>query len=258
MFKRISGLPEGVPDPVVTPRVSDYFRRCCQRPYGATCCETLTPRRRDMNSRSTREWLFAVAICTGLALTNRSGSALPQDPASTSTTGSVVPRLVRFDGTVTSAKGPVTLTFSMYELEEGGTPLWSETQQVQLDEQGHYTVLLGAAQPEGLPLDLFTSGKARWLGVQPELPGATEQPRVLLVGMPYALKAADADTLGGLPASAFAMAAAGSAASGAAAPTTSPQGGSSGAGALNPLASTITGSGTANTLAIFTGASTIG
>ncbi|HZT32016.1 MAG TPA: tail fiber domain-containing protein [Bryobacteraceae bacterium] len=74
------------------------------------------------------------------------------------------------------------------------------------DLQGRYTVLLGANSRDGLPLDLFTNGTARWLGVQPALPGAGEQPRVLLVGVPYALKAADADTVGGLPASAFVQA----------------------------------------------------
>jgi len=35
-----------------------------------------------------------------------------------------------------------------------------------------------------LPLDLFVSGKSLWLGVQPELPGQGEQPRVLLVAVP--------------------------------------------------------------------------
>jgi hypothetical protein len=107
-----------------------------------------------------------------------------------------------------------TYTFSngdkyVGELRDGplingqGVRTWSEIQNVPLDEQGYYTVLLGAMQPNGLPLDLFTTGKARWLGVQPQLAGVAEQPRVLLVGVPYALKAADADTLGGQPASAF-------------------------------------------------------
>src|SRR5215469_6526547 len=143
--------------------------------------------------------------------------ARPQQNSNSATAASptVVPRLVSFSGAIKDAAGnPVTgaaeVTFSLYNFQEGGSPLWVETQKLQLDEQGHYTVLLGATQPEGLPLDLFTSGQAQWLGVQPELPGAPDQPRVLLVGMPYALKAADADTLGGLPASAFAMAAAGS------------------------------------------------
>jgi hypothetical protein len=122
-----------------------------------------------------------------------------------------VPRLVRFDGVVKDRlgrpqSGTVALTFSIYELQEGGTALWMETQTAQLDDQGRYSVLLGAMQPEGLPLDLFTSGKARWLGVQPDLPGVAEQPRVLLVGVPYALEAANAETLNGKPASAFVLA----------------------------------------------------
>ena len=90
--------------------------------------------------------------------------------------------------------------------QEGGAPLWLETQNVALDAKGRYDVLLGAEHAEGVPMDVFTSGEARWLGVQAQgQPG--EQPRVLLVSVPYALKAADASTLGGLPASAFVLAA---------------------------------------------------
>ena len=44
----------------------------------------------------------------------------------------------------------------------------------------------------------------RWLGVEGLDIQATA--RVLLVSVPYALKAADAETLGGLPASAFVLA----------------------------------------------------
>jgi len=121
---------------------------------------------------------------------------------------SVVPRLVQFSGVVKDASGKptsgaVAMTFSLYELQTGGTPLWSETQTLTLDDQGHYSVLLGASSVQGLPLDLFTSGAAKWLGVQPQVAGIGEEPRVLLVGVPYALKAADADTLGGKPASAY-------------------------------------------------------
>ena len=43
-----------------------------------------------------------------------------------------------------------------------------------------------------------------WLGVEGQ--DIQETPRVLLVSVPYALKAADAETLGGLPASAFVLA----------------------------------------------------
>jgi hypothetical protein len=52
-----------------------------------------------------------------------------------------------------------------------------------------------------LPSTLFAAGEARWLGVQ--MSGQAEQPRVMLLAVPYAMKAGDAETLGGLPASAF-------------------------------------------------------
>ncbi|HZU25765.1 MAG TPA: hypothetical protein VFA04_09590, partial [Bryobacteraceae bacterium] len=119
-----------------------------------------------------------------------------------------VPHLVNFNGAVRDATGqplagPQALTFSIYADTTSRTPLWQETQSVQTDEQGRYTVHLGAATANGIPLELFTSSQPLWLGVQPQTTGAAEQPRVLLVSAPYALKAADADTLGGKPASAF-------------------------------------------------------
>jgi len=118
----------------------------------------------------------------------------------------VVPRLVRFSGMLKDAAGQplhgaVEVSFLLYKEEAAGEPLWFETQTVEADAQGRYSVLLGAMHPDGLPIDLFTSGEARWLGVSVgRLP---EQQRVLLVAVPYALKAADADTLGGKPATAF-------------------------------------------------------
>ena len=118
-----------------------------------------------------------------------------------------VPRVVRMTGTFAPANGlpssPVeTVTLAIYADETGGAPLWQETQYVTLDAAGRYAVLLGATQPEGLPVDLFASGDARWLGRRFERVGEPEQARVLLASVPYALKAANADTLGGLPPSA--------------------------------------------------------
>jgi len=184
-------------------------------------------------------------------------------PASAaSSTGTVVPRLVNFSGVVTDPKGQpvtgqVTLVFSLYALQDGGSPLWTESQKVELDDQGHYTVLLGSTQPDGLPLELFTSGQAQWLGVQPELPGYGEASRVLLVGMPYALKAADSDTLGGLPASAFIQANPGAVAAATTTGTAQVKSDSTEAAApanLPPLG----GAGTTNYMTIWTGLNTLG
>jgi hypothetical protein len=112
-------------------------------------------------------------------------SALP----TTISTGSwqpaagVVPRLVGLSGVVKyrtgeAAHGLVGLPWSLYEVPEGASPHWVEGNTLKLDEQGRYTVLPGTTFPEGLPLELFRAGKALWLGVQPQLAGAGEQPRV--------------------------------------------------------------------------------
>jgi hypothetical protein len=118
-----------------------------------------------------------------------------------------VPRLVKFSGQLKDASGnllanTVGITFAIYNEQTGGVPLWQETQNIQFS-QGRYTVFLGETTSAGIPAELFASGQPRWLGVRALLPGEEEQPRVLLASVPYALKAVDADTLGGLPASAF-------------------------------------------------------
>jgi hypothetical protein len=166
---------------------------------------------------ATRGWFFLLffASFSGLSLLAQqpeAGTAVPVsgEVASSQLPGQV-PHLIRLGGTLRDAAGnpeagSVAVTFALYETQENGSPLWVETQMVQLNATGQYTVLLGVTQPEGLPLDVFASSRARWLGVQPQIPGEGEQPRILLVGVPYALKAADADTLGGIPASAFLLA----------------------------------------------------
>jgi len=166
--------------------------------------------------------------------------------------GGIVPTLVNFSGTLTEANGKplistVGVTFCLYKEQQGGTPLWLETQNVQPDKYGHYTVALGSTKSTGLPTDLFVSGEARWLGVQPQ--GQQEQPRVLLLSVPYALKAGDAQTVGGLPPSAFILAAPPSSTS-VDSPSSSPSGGA------NPM--TLGGSGQANYVPLWTNSTTLG
>ena len=90
-----------------------------------------------------------------------------------------VPRLVKFAGTLKDELGKprtgvVSVTFAVYKEQEEGAALWLETQNVELDELGHYTALLGSTKREGLPLELFASGDPRWLGVQVNLPKEVE------------------------------------------------------------------------------------
>jgi N-acetylneuraminic acid mutarotase len=123
---------------------------------------------------------------------------------------STVPAVIRFSGNLADANdkplsGMVGVTFSLYAGQQGGAALWVETQSVSIDKVGHYAVVLGSTTTQGLPQGIFASGEARWLGVQPQ--GQAERPRVLLMSVPYALKAADAETVGGLSPSAFVLAA---------------------------------------------------
>ena len=84
------------------------------------------------------------------------------------------------------------MTFLLYKDQQGGAHVSLETQSVPPDKNGRYTVTLGATTNGGLPADVFANGEARWLAVQ--VVGQAEQARVLLVDVPYALKAADAET----------------------------------------------------------------
>jgi hypothetical protein len=169
-------------------------------------------------------------------------------------TSVTVPPLVNFSGTLTDVNGkPLTgtvgVTFLLYKESQGGSPLWLESQNVQPDNSGHYTVMLGSTSSTGLPSDIFVAGEAHWLGV--EVQGQQEeQPRVLLVSAPYALKAGDAETIGGLPASAFVLAAeVGSSRSGGS-PTASK--GTRSAGKSSPPANAdVTGTGTVSYIPIW-------
>ena len=121
-------------------------------------------------------------------------------------------RLLRIADTVHGnaaglAGGPATVHFALYAEQAGGEALWSEVQQIEVGRDGSFQALLGASTPGGLPASVFQNGNARWLTVAFGEADAAEQPRLMLVGVPYALEAADAQTLGGLPASAFARAA---------------------------------------------------
>ena len=112
-------------------------------------------------------------------------------------------RLIPYAGTATDGSGSpvagaVNLTFELYEEQDGGSPLWREDQRVQADDHGRYLVYLGSQVP--MPQIAFSEERARWLAVSVE---GRALPRVMLVAVPYALRAADADTLSGHPASSF-------------------------------------------------------
>lgn len=119
-----------------------------------------------------------------------------------------VPKLVKFSGTLRDEGGqPIvgsaTLTFSVYRSNDDASPLWSETRVVRTDNEGKYSVLLGATKADGIDTNVFASHAGRYIGVR--IDGRPELARAALVSVPYALKAGDAEMLGGLTAGDFVL-----------------------------------------------------
>ena len=150
-----------------------------------------------------RRILSVVICCFTLFL---AATLHAQAPATTSVS---VPNLIRYSSMLKNPQGmplvssTVGVTFAIYKQPDGGAPVWLETQNVTTDANGNYSVLLGSTAAIGLPSDLFSQQEQRWLGVQVE--GETEQARVLMVSVPYAFKAHEADTLGGKSVSDFVL-----------------------------------------------------
>ena len=109
-------------------------------------------------------------------------------------------------------QGTFNVTFAIYSVPEGGDSPWTETQQVTTAADGSYVVLLGSATSGGLPPETLTDSASdsaqptgRWLGVQVEQE-VQQSPRVMLLSVPYAFEAADAEKLGGKSVNEFVLA----------------------------------------------------
>ncbi len=114
-----------------------------------------------------------------------------------------VPDTLRYQGYLTDAGGQaldtaVSVTFNLYTVETGGVPLWTATQVV-VPSQGLFSTALGGAT-NPFPPGLFDT--PLYIGIQvgtdPEM-----TPRVTLASTAYSQKALDAETVGGIPASAL-------------------------------------------------------
>jgi hypothetical protein len=121
----------------------------------------------------------------------------------------VAPTLIPISGELRTPdglprSGNVLLVISLYEGRDDSAPRWIEHQAVTLDATGHYSLQFGATRSDGLPPDLFSGPEAaRWVGVGVE--NEPEQPRVMLVSVPYAAKAGSADLLAGKPLTDFVL-----------------------------------------------------
>lgn len=121
-------------------------------------------------------------------------SILPAGPVS-----AAVPAPVSYQGYLSDAVGTPTtavlsISFSLYTVSVGGTPIWTETQVVSVD-QGLFTVNLGAIPGNEFPSGAFET--SLFLGINVASDGEMT-PRHAFDSVPFAKKAADADTLQGI------------------------------------------------------------
>lgn len=122
-------------------------------------------------------------------------------PITTETDAITIPRLLSYQGKLTDTFGiPVpdgnySLTFRLYSQETGGTPFWSEAQNVAV-RNGLFLVLLGAA----IPIPQVPDGGDLYLGMQVGA-GSELTPRLKIGSVPYAYlseRTANADALQGV------------------------------------------------------------
>ncbi|OQX84168.1 MAG: hypothetical protein B6D63_05175 [Candidatus Latescibacteria bacterium 4484_7] len=99
-------------------------------------------------------------------------------------TFATIPRYLSYQGVLTDAGGAVvadgtySVTFRLYDVASGGTPIWSETDNVQVSK-GIFNVTLGTLVGLSLPFD-----EAYYLSISVE-GGSELSPRVLLKPSPY-------------------------------------------------------------------------
>ncbi|KPJ65001.1 hypothetical protein AMJ44_11550, partial [candidate division WOR-1 bacterium DG_54_3] len=112
------------------------------------------------------------------------------------------PQQINFQGKLTDddnipvADSSYSITFAIYNVDSGGSSLWTETQSVPT-ENGFFNVILGS--DTSIETDVF-DGSDRWLGINVAGDGEMT-PRHKLVSVGHAFHAYNADMVDGLHAS---------------------------------------------------------
>ena len=125
----------------------------------------------------------------GAAIAERQATGLKPQVRSLETDAIAIPRMLSYQGKLTDTLGaPVpngnySVAFKLYTVPSGGSPFWSETQNV-ATKAGLFSVLLGSVTPIGAMPD----GGAVYLGMA--VAGGSElTPRLRIVSAAYAYKA---------------------------------------------------------------------
>lgn len=122
-----------------------------------------------------------------LSVTTAAATLLAAASASSAVPGQLTEQGRLLDTSGVPATGSVSIVFALYDGATGGTALWTETQNITLDD-GYFSARLGDAT--AIPASVF-SGATRYLGVKVGA-DAEMTPRQSIVSVPYALMANNA------------------------------------------------------------------
>lgn len=122
-----------------------------------------------------------------LSIASAAATLLAAASASSAVPGTLTEQGRLLDTAGAPATGSVSIVFTIYDAASGGASLWTETQNVTLDD-GYFSARLG--EVTAIPGTVFT-GATRYLGVKVGS-DAEMTPRQTLVSVPYALMANDA------------------------------------------------------------------
>lgn len=120
------------------------------------------------------------------------------------TSYATVPHLINYQGRLTDSSGvPLNgtyeLTFRIYDAESAGNLLWQETHSAVLIQKGIFSIMLGSVTSMDLPFD-----KAYFLEIK--VGNEVMSPRQRITSAGYAIKAEEAEKLGGKQPSDYALA----------------------------------------------------
>jgi len=144
-----------------------------------------------MKTKGTLAGVAVVALLGVLLIGGSAGALAPAGPSGPAGPGetSVVPPLLQYQGRLTDPgtgepvdDGAYTMTFRLYDVDSGGTPLWTETKDVMV-EGGVFSTALG--DTAALDPGLF-NGQSLWLGTKVGA-DAEATPRQLILPAPYAV-----------------------------------------------------------------------
>jgi len=128
----------------------------------------------------TRLFIGVISVALGVVLVSAVCHAIPQT--------------INYQGYLTDSEGhpldgTVDMVFALYDVDTGGSSLWSETQTGVEVTEGIFSVNLGAVTPITLSFD-----NPYWLGVQVES-DAEMTPRQPITSVGYAYRAGEADAV---------------------------------------------------------------